>query len=188
MPWNRFAEDLEPGTALPSNPVDGQKFAYIADATNGVIWHLRYRSASASIYKWEFVGGPNLSSAVDTLQQNTTTGWQNLATDGPSVTLPLAGDYLISIGALQSTSDGNAQVAAIGFASGNTTPASTDQAIFHPIWAANAQTGYCQFYLERNVTGVSASTAYKLRYFVANAASGHNFLNRRITAAPVRVG
>lgn len=187
MPWIR-KPPISYVTSLPSSPIDGQEVYYAASTANGVIWHLRYRSGSASSYKWEFLGGPNLTGAVDTLEGNSTTGWQNLATDGPSITLPLAGDYLIGVGALQSTSDGNAQVTAIGFASGNTTPASTDQAIFQPIFAANAQTGYCQFYLERNVTGVAASTSYKLRYYVANASSGHNFSNRRITALPVRVG
>jgi hypothetical protein len=38
-------------------PQDGDEVYYAADATNGVIWHLRYRAASSSSYKWEFVGG-----------------------------------------------------------------------------------------------------------------------------------
>lgn len=42
-------------TSLPANPVDGQEIYFLADSTNGIIWHLRYRVASS---KWEYVGGP----------------------------------------------------------------------------------------------------------------------------------
>jgi hypothetical protein len=47
-------------TSLPASPSDGQEVFYAADATNNVIWNLRYRSGSASTYKWEFVGGDPL--------------------------------------------------------------------------------------------------------------------------------
>lgn len=47
-------------TALPGSPVDGQEIFYVADSTLGIIWHLKYRSASTSIFKWEFVGGSDI--------------------------------------------------------------------------------------------------------------------------------
>jgi hypothetical protein len=46
-------------TSLPVSPVDGQ-VAYLQPsglAAKGVVWAMRYRAASASAYKWEFVGG-----------------------------------------------------------------------------------------------------------------------------------
>lgn len=46
-------------TSLPAYPFDGQEVYYVADATNGIIWHLRY-NASGGTYKWEFVGGNHL--------------------------------------------------------------------------------------------------------------------------------
>jgi len=91
-------------TSLPGSPVDGQEIYYAADATNGVIWHLRYRSGGGT-YKWEFVGGSPLyqtgldrsvtnQTAFATVGQNaSTTG--SLPTDPISVTLPLAGEYLV---------------------------------------------------------------------------------------------
>ena len=51
-------------TSLPGSPIDGQIIYYNADATNGNVWHLRYRSASSSAYKWEFVGGSRLLSTA----------------------------------------------------------------------------------------------------------------------------
>ena len=91
-------------TTLPSSPVDGQEVYYQADGTNGVIWHLRYRSGSASTYKWEYVGGTALSSEVPASEGIPASGsYGNLATVGPSVTVPLAGDYDIYAGAQLTT-------------------------------------------------------------------------------------
>lgn len=178
-------------STLPSAPINGQEIYYQASgamAASGIIWHFRYNSASSSDYKWEFVGGSNFSSTVDTTQSITTSGWQNLATDGPSITVPIAGDYLITIDAQKSTTDGNAQTTAIGFVSGNNAPPSTNQAIFHPVYNINAQSGYCQFYMNRIVTEVPALTSYKIRYYVNSSTSGHSFQNRKISIVPVRVG
>jgi hypothetical protein len=83
-------------TSLPASPVDGQEVYYVADATNGVIWHLRYRAAAPGSYKWEMVGGSGLyvwdpaSTGNGAIQNAWTDG-----TDGakPTITLPLAGDY-----------------------------------------------------------------------------------------------
>lgn len=86
-------------TSLPGSPIDGQQCYYQADATNGIIWHLRYRSASSSAYKWEFVGGPSLYDHVDALEGSSSGTYGNLATTGPQITVPLAGDYLVQIGA-----------------------------------------------------------------------------------------
>lgn len=79
-------------TSLPASPVDGQEVYYLADATTGVVWHLRYRAASSSSYKWEFVGGPPLHSANFSGAHNSS---QNYYIDsGISLTVPLAGEYL----------------------------------------------------------------------------------------------
>lgn len=90
-------------TSLPSSPIDGQEIYYAADATNGVIWHLRYRSGSSSSYKWEYVGGAALNSSVKngTISDNettTSTTYAALTTAGPTITLLLAGDYEVTIG------------------------------------------------------------------------------------------
>ncbi|HMS83613.1 MAG TPA: hypothetical protein PKD12_08185 [Nitrospira sp.] len=81
-------------TALPGSPVDGQEvyFQSTAMAAAGVIWHLRYRSGASGSYKWEYLGGPPLSSALaNPGQQTTINTFQDLA--GPTVALPLAGDF-----------------------------------------------------------------------------------------------
>jgi hypothetical protein len=77
---------------------DGDIVDLIADATLGVIWRFRYRAASASANKWEFLGGPALAAYVDTAETRANAAYGDLATVGPQVTVPRAGDYLIEHG------------------------------------------------------------------------------------------
>ena len=94
MAW-RKASGTAFVTALPSSPVDGQEVYYQADGTNGVIWHLRYRAASASTYKWEFVGGSDLAATAATVSAAvsiTANTWASPWT-AISLTAPLAGEY-----------------------------------------------------------------------------------------------
>jgi hypothetical protein len=104
MAW-RKASGTSFVTTLPASPVDGQEVYYqsttagtgggasnsMADA--GAVWHLRYRAASSSAYKWEFVGGGAVS-AIQTAGLTTVTA-TTYATDAgaPVITLGLAGDY-----------------------------------------------------------------------------------------------
>jgi hypothetical protein len=84
--------------ALPASPIDGQECYYLADATNGIVWHLKYRAGSASTHKWEFLGGSELiagPSGSVTTSSTTPVAFSG----GPSITLPLAGDYEVLIGA-----------------------------------------------------------------------------------------
>lgn len=80
-----------PVTSLPASPVDGQEIYYLADATNGVVWHFRYRAASVSPYKWEFVGGSSLVT-FSAPSQNLVAQIA-LQVLGPDLMFPLAGDY-----------------------------------------------------------------------------------------------
>lgn len=84
----------------PASPADGQLWTMIADATAGVAWTFRYRAASASAYKWEFVGGPPLPGNVNAQETTTTTSsYVNLATVGPGITLTRPGVYSVSASA-----------------------------------------------------------------------------------------
>ena len=97
-------------TTLPSAPSDGQEIYYQSTtagtgggatdtmATVGSVWHLRYRSASASAYKWEFVGGATTAHTDLSKKPASLTAYsQNVWTDIDNavvVKAPLAGDYL----------------------------------------------------------------------------------------------
>src|SRR4029077_6354783 len=74
-------------TSLPGSPVDGQECYYQADATAGIVWHLRYRAAATGPYKWEYLGGPAKATEIATAQptSGTGSGFSDLATIGPDV-------------------------------------------------------------------------------------------------------
>lgn len=85
-------------TVLPGIVSDGQEVYFVVDATKGILWHLKYRAASTSAYKWEFVGGSRIVSENNAGYTVAMTTVHTLTTDTPSVTLPLNGDYLIEYG------------------------------------------------------------------------------------------
>jgi hypothetical protein len=86
-------------TSLPTvNLYDGQTVDFVADGTNGVIWRLRY-NASGGTYKWEFDGGGPLTAEVSTAETTNTGAYGDLTTVGPSIVVPLAGDYEVTYGA-----------------------------------------------------------------------------------------
>lgn len=97
-------------TSLPSAPIDGQEIRYVADATNGVIWNLRYRAASSSLYKWEFVGGAPLSASTISGITGTISSTSFVSASGGniSVSLPLAGDYWTTTTILGTNNTGGA--------------------------------------------------------------------------------
>lgn len=80
------------GTSLPGSPADGNVYKYIADDTLGIEWSLVYDASQA---KWRYVGGPPLYAAVATEHSTSSTSYTDLASAGPSVTVPLAGAYNI---------------------------------------------------------------------------------------------
>lgn len=84
------------GTTFPNPAINGQEYYYVADSTNGVVWHFKYRTTSG---KWECVGGPPLFAEVTTGETTASATYVALTTAGPSIAIPLAGDYDVEIGA-----------------------------------------------------------------------------------------
>lgn len=93
--WEKLRSVLMPAvvTSLPTADLfDGREVYYVADSTNGVVWHLKYRKGSSSTYKWEFVGGGWLVEEAGGSVSTTSASYTTLA-NGPDFALPLAGDY-----------------------------------------------------------------------------------------------
>ena len=118
-------------TSLPANPVDGQEVDFLASATDGVIWRLRYRAGSASSYKWEFVGGPPMVRyAEGQFSARSVSAWAVMSQDGssppPTVTVPLAGQYRLTFGTRTVFSDQSC-IIAFGVSVNGAVPASSAQ-------------------------------------------------------------
>ena len=125
----QMALPVVPGNlGLVPGPYDGQEVALIVDATNGIKWRFRYNSSSASVYKWEFVGGSALTASIDTQEAPVSTGaWSDAATVGPSITIPRAGQYRYIAEATGNGTANTSPSSQIGVVVGANTPANNDQ-------------------------------------------------------------
>jgi hypothetical protein len=97
------------GTSFPASPADGQEHILVDSITNPLYqWRFRYNASSTSAYKWEFVGGPPIQRFFGTNQTNgaTLSTWINIVDQ--TITLPRAGEYIVSGGATLSHPSGGA--------------------------------------------------------------------------------
>lgn len=185
--WD-FYRKLTPAkavTALPSGAVDGQIINFLASSTTGTVWQLLYSSATG---KWHYIGGPPLLSLVDTAETTASVVEVDLATVGPTITAPLAGDYQAAWGARMFGGPAAAAQSVqmkikIGAAAG------TFPLDFFTGSAAVGATSVAS-HNARMVpligAGILAGTVIKNTYQV-NGATG-NYANRWLTLLPIRVG
>lgn len=156
-------------TTLPVAPVDGQEIYFVADATNGVLWHLRYNTGSASAYKWEVVGG----SALYANNESNVALPAGTTADGTAVPTPLAGDYDVEFGFTLTHTAGQASVG-VG-QTGVLYDCFVDTLTYVP--------------MERvaRLPGLTAGTTLKL-YGVIPASQSGTAYRRHLRSMPVRVG
>jgi hypothetical protein len=171
-------------TSLPSSPVDGQIIDYVADSTNGVVWRFRYRSASASAYKWEFIGGGQLDSYV--AAQQSTSSTTTISLSGPSVTVPLAGDYLVTGGGILASNTAGNLAGFIFKGTGDSDVVWSSTYVFNTLAIANTF-GSSASGIQKK-TGQSAGQVIEMRYATSNASTIVYFQNRFMTVIPIRVG
>lgn len=182
--WTSFASSSLV-TSLPSSPVDGQVIDYVADSTNGVVWRFRYRSASSSAYKWEFVGGAPLDSYVAT-QQSTSAVGATVGLGGPSVTVPFAGDYIVTGGALIAENTAGNLAGFIFKGTGDSDVVWSSTYVYNTLALANTFGSSASGIQHKN--NQTAGQVIEMRYAVSNASTVGYFSNRFMTVVPVRVG
>lgn len=168
-------------TSLPSSPVDGQTVVYAADATNGVMWTLRYRAASSSSYKWEFVGGTSMATYGATTSRSTTsTTYTALTGEAIEVTVPLAGDYRIEHGFAKG------YLNATGYFEQTVKLGTAAASGANGVMIENALNTWTSSSLSLVATGLAASSVLALQHQVNTGTAA--FQRRWLTAVPVRVG
>lgn len=183
-------------TVLPTaaNSVDGQMVDFLADAASGVVWRLRYRAASPSIYKWEFVGGPPLGNEQDA-SDNTTTltaGYAPGPTPGPAVTALLPGEYYVDLGTdmyWNTTTVGAVADARMSFAIATTAALDADAVrAYHDTHAASHLATLSRR-RKKTITAaqIAAGGVVAARYRNASNTSVA-ILNRWLSILPIRVG
>lgn len=183
-----LADALDPGnaivTALPSPAYDGQDVFYLADATRGIVWHLKYRAGQA--YPWTFVGGPCLISQIDESYGANLTAYPGASIGGPSVTIPRLGDYIMSFGARMYSNASGWDAVFTGLFMNNVLQSETD--IFT---GATTATPYitnvaASAARTRRHVDVPANAVFDLRHKVSNGPTV-TAQSRWITATPIRL-
>lgn len=158
------------------SPEDGDEVYLEVDATNGVMWHLRYVAAETT-YKWRKIGGPPLLSEVLTAEATSSTTYVALTTAGPSIALPRAGDYDVPGGVLTTT------LGIMSYDIGATAAVDAD-AVGEPSSGAGTQ-GHGHSYRKRRKAGLTSATL-TAKYKTPTGASV-TFEHRSLQADAVRV-
>lgn len=166
-------------TSLPAEPVDGEEIDYLANATNGVVWALKYRATSASAHKWELVGGSELSSEVTANQETSSAVYVDLATVGPSVAVPLAGDYAIKMGAHLSVGASAANAVVQLFIG------AAEAGKF--LTVGNIALSNGSPFVAGQVLNLTAAAVLTLKY-ASEGAKAVSFSRRMLSVIPIRVG
>lgn len=169
-------------TSLPGTPADGQEVYYVADAANGVLWHLRYRAAASGSFKWEYLGGTELYAANDASVTGITSAAYIAPTGPMALTLPLAGDYMMTVMANTWNATAGFYNAYLSYAASGDSQATADaRAAASAIASVSASVSKTT-----RVNGVTAGRVYDERVRVDSGGSA-SISGRRLMARPVRV-
>jgi hypothetical protein len=166
-------------TTLPSTPVDGQECYYVADAANGVVWHLRYRTAAVGAYKWEYLGGAPLAYSYYPTSNYNAPGAPGANDTNCTVTPPLAGDYIVDFGVTANMGTANNSIA---FSVYNNSVRS-DSSFIQGLPA----TAYTVLARRLRMNALAAATVLYLNYIAANGGVVTVYA-RSLAITPVRVG
>lgn len=170
-------------TSLPATAHDGQEIVFTDSLTAGTYqWTLRYVSDRSS-NKWVFVGGTPMYAEVTTSETTSSTAYTALSTAGPSVTLPLAGDYFIDQGFDHSSHATADATVHMSYDIGASAASDTDSTQCKP---PNGSTGLqSSVHRRRKKTGLTA-VALTSKYRTTAGTAG--FEKRWIQATPIAVG
>lgn len=155
---------------------DGFEVYFVADPANGVLWHLRYGAAA----KWFVLGGPPLYAEVLTTGSKSTGTFDALASAGPSIALPLPGDYDVTVGAHCNTAGAN--YGQMSYDIGATAAVAADG----PEWS-DVTTDYQWAERTRRKTGLTAVTL-TAKYAARGNGTTDIWKDRVMRVMPVRIG
>jgi len=179
--WNSSTpKDFGLVEALPasSEPLVGDICTFMADKANGVYWQLVYDGQGS--YPWKKVGGAPLFSEVIAQQNTSSSSYTNLETVGPSVTLPLKGDYDIEIGYF-GKNVADSLTSYMSYSIGGSAAVDADAAAAAAKDEASTTVAH-----PRRKTDLGASTVLTAKYRTGGKEAA--FLSRWMRVDPVRVG
>lgn len=170
------------GTTPPASQQNGDLWYFPADVAAGIVWTFRYNAASASAYKWEFVGGPDFSPAIlaGSTATSTVASWVDGSPVGPRIIVPRAGDY-DAVGASGTSHTAAMATAYLGIALNAGTPVQQQVVSTGAIGLVSAHAP-----VTARVLGCAANDDIRLRYYNSTAGSA-SWHDRWLRVRPVRV-
>jgi hypothetical protein len=167
-------------STLPTAPAPSLGDVCRYKAAVGVYWNLLYTGESG--LPWAVIGATPLFAEVAKEETTASKTFADLETKGPSITVPLKGDYDVEIGARVFD---NTAYAFMSYAIGATAATEADQ--YGPVAGFETSTTIgVQGSRPRRKEGIAASTAIVAKYSVEG---GTAFYSRRwLRVTPVRVG
>jgi hypothetical protein len=164
--------------SVPGSPNDGDEWIFPADTTTGVTWRFRYRAASSSSYKWEFIGG-SPQSLFNPADNSTASGSMVDLATVDNLTVARAGQYNINFGAYAYSGAANDNIWQVGLFVGGI------QVVVLNDWSSAIQWANTSAMFVNNAT-VAAGGDVRLKYQSASGRTEH-FGNRWLAITPVRV-
>jgi hypothetical protein len=165
------------GTTLPATPFDGQE-AILVDSVISPTFQWRFRYVAAkSTNKWVFIGGVAIGSVITADVTTTSAAYVDLA-GGPSLTIPVAGDYDFHFGTYLQNTGGNYQ----GFAQLNV----GGVAQFPEVLLNSSNGLYGSGSTRARVAAVAAGATAKLQYKTGGSTAHYGY--RFLYAEPIAVG
>lgn len=166
-------------SALPAGPTDTQMVLY-STGVAGVEWLLTFNSSTG---KWDYVGGPPLIAEVLTLEGPLAPGggYVDLATVGPSVTLPaLVGDWIVECSMSFANASATANTGGVMAYTIGATAASDSDACEAVSATSNTASGF----KATLKTGLAASALIRGKYKTTGGSQG-SFSKRVLRVWPV---
>lgn len=175
------APQAQVGGSSLGTPKDGTIIDYLVQSGGlfeGLVWRFRYRSASLSSYKWEYVGTEQSLYAEQIGSVQVWPEVYNQLSGGPNLIVPLAGEYDIEFGArMWITDNGGGGGTAVFMAPSNQFGSAEDiDAIYHSAWEPSG------FDL---VTDMIASGSRKIRAVYFNPGTSVNAMYRVLVGGSV---
>lgn len=172
-------------TTLFAPASDGQEITYLPDPNNtqgngNVAWLLKYRASDS---KWYFIGGPPLHVEVAAEESIASTAYGVLSTAGPSITIPLLGDYIVEQGAAVYTAGVNSYIY-MSYAIGATAASDLDALEMRGTGTGNLP--QMAGSRRKRKTGLAAGTVLASRYRASVTSAA--FKNRWMAVTPLRIG
>jgi hypothetical protein len=165
-------------------PVQDDRVTLQVDAANGIYWELYYDAASASPYKWCYLGGPPLFAEVLTNEGTANdSAWRALTTP-LTLTIPRNGDYDITVGAFVNPNGGQNIISNASYAIGATAP-NVDDGIQAQYVNAATEKGPTSSRTRRK-PGLVAATVIAAQY-QGGGSTTSTFADRWLSIVPVRI-